>query len=53
MVTHGICVIFKFFFPGIDVLFIIGDKVVKIEHTIVEYKVLVWRLGRNSDGKWL
>jgi hypothetical protein len=43
----------RFFFKGIDVLFTIGDKVVKVEHIEVESKVLVWRLGRKNDGKWL
>lgn len=38
---------------GIDVLFVVGDKVVRIEHYGVELKVLVWRLGRNVEGGWL
>lgn len=43
----------RFFFLGIDVLFTIGDKVVKVEHVMVEFKVLVWRLGRKNHEKWL
>lgn len=43
----------RFFFLRIDVLCAIGDKVVKVEHAGVESKVLVWRLGRKNDGKWL
>ncbi len=39
-----------FFLPRIDVLFVVGDKVVRIEHYGVESKVLVWRLGRNVEG---
>jgi hypothetical protein len=31
-------------------LFVVGDKVVRIEHSRVESKALVWRLGRNVDG---
>jgi hypothetical protein len=42
-----------FFFSRIDVLFIIGDKVVKVEHARVESKVLVWSLGKKNGGKWL
>jgi hypothetical protein len=41
------------FLPGIDVLFVVGDKVVKIEHYGVKSKVLVWRFGRNVEGGWL
>jgi hypothetical protein len=40
----------RFFFLGIETLFAIGDKVVKIEHSRVKSKVLMWRLGRNVDG---
>jgi hypothetical protein len=36
-----------FFFLGIDVSFVIGDKVVKVEHVGVKSKVLVWRLGKK------
>jgi len=43
----------RFFFPHIDVLFVVGDKVVRVEHSGVESKVLVWRLGRKNDGKWI
>lgn len=37
---------------GIDVLFGIGDKIIRIKHLGAESKVLVWRLGRNINGKW-
>jgi hypothetical protein len=36
----------RFFFIRIDKLFIIMDKVIRIEHKRVEFKALVWRLGR-------
>jgi hypothetical protein len=39
----------KFFFLGIDVLFNVKDKVVKVEQVEVETKVLVWSLGKKSD----
>jgi hypothetical protein len=34
-------------------LFVVGDKVVIIEHLGVESKALKWRLGRDANGKWL
>jgi hypothetical protein len=43
----------RFFFPRIDVLFVVEDKVVKVEHFGVESKVLMWRLGKKNDGEWL
>jgi hypothetical protein len=43
----------RFFIPRIDVSFVVGDKIVRIEHSRTESKALVWRLGRNIDGKWL
>lgn len=39
------------FFPIVDEFFVIGDKVVKVEHTNVESRTLVWKLGRYSKGK--
>lgn len=42
----------RFFLPSIDMLFASGNRVVKIEHSSVESKVLVWRLGRRINGKW-
>lgn len=42
----------KFIFPRIDKLFANGDKVVKLEHIGIEFKVLVWRLGRKVDREW-
>jgi hypothetical protein len=43
----------RFFFPRIDVLFDVWDKVVIVEHVRVESKVLVWRLGKKNGRKWL
>jgi hypothetical protein len=37
----------RFFFLGIDVLFVVGDKVVKVEHVGIKSKVLLWRLGKE------
>jgi len=36
-----------------DMLFVVGDKIVEIEHSRVESKALVWQLGRNTNGEWL
>jgi hypothetical protein len=30
-------------------LFLVGDKVVRIEHSRVKSKVLMWRLGKDVD----
>jgi hypothetical protein len=38
-------------FPIVDEFFVIGDKVVKVEHTNVKSRTLVWKLGRYSKGK--
>ncbi len=37
----------KFFFPQIDVLFVVKDKVVKVEHFGVESKVLCGDWGKK------
>ncbi len=38
-------------FPIVDEFFVIGDKVVKVEHTNIESRTLVWKLWRYSKGK--
>jgi hypothetical protein len=43
----------RFFFLGLDKLFDVGDNVVRVEHSNIESKALVWRLGRNLEGEWL
>jgi len=43
----------RFFFPRIDTLFVVHDKMVKIEHSRVKSKALVWRLGKDVNGRWL
>ncbi len=42
----------KFFFPIIHNLFDVGDKVVKIEHSKIETKALLWILRINVNGGW-
>ncbi len=42
----------RFILPRIDKLYASGNKVVKLEHTRIDSKVLVWRLGRKVDRKW-
>jgi hypothetical protein len=42
----------RFFILGIDVLFGISDKIIRTKHSGAKSKVLVWRLGRNTNGKW-
>jgi len=43
----------RFFLLRIDALFVVGNKMVRIEHFGVELKALVWRLGQNAKGSWL
>jgi len=43
----------RFFFLGVDKLFDVGDKVVRVERSNIESKTLVWRLERNFEGEWL
>jgi len=37
----------------IDNLFIVGNKVVRVEHVGIKSKALVRRLGKCLDGRWL
>jgi len=42
------------FFPSrIEGLFIVGNKVVRVEHIVEKSRILVWRLGKDSKGEWM
>ncbi len=43
----------KFFIPRLESLFTISDKMVRIEHSRVESRALVWKMGKDTDGEWL
>jgi hypothetical protein len=39
--------------PGIEELFVARDKVLWVEHTLEEFRILVWRLGKDFEGEWM
>jgi hypothetical protein len=43
----------RFFFPRIDELFVVGNKVVKVKHIGEKSKALVWRLRKDSERELL
>jgi hypothetical protein len=43
----------RFFFPKINELFAIRNKVIRVEHIGEESKALVWRLVKDSKREWL
>jgi hypothetical protein len=43
----------RFFLLGIERLFVVGDKVVRVEHTSEESRISVWRLGKDYEGDWM
>jgi len=42
----------KFYIPGVEDLFQIGDHLVKVEHGGLRSRVISWRIWRDSEGKW-
>jgi hypothetical protein len=42
----------RFFFLGIDELFVVGNMVIGVEHIGEEPKALVWRLRKDSKIEW-
>jgi hypothetical protein len=42
----------RFFFLGIDELFVVGNTVIGVERIGEESKALVWRLRKDSKIEW-
>ncbi len=42
--------IVRLFFSKVDELFVIGDKVVRVEHTNVESRTLIWKLVQKESN---
>jgi hypothetical protein len=42
----------KFYIPGVEDLFQIGDHLVRVEHGGSRSRVISWKIWRNSEGKW-
>jgi hypothetical protein len=42
----------RFYIPGVEDLFQIGDHLVRMEHGRSRARVISWRIWRDSEGKW-
>jgi len=42
----------RFYIPGVEDLFQIGDHLVKVEHGGSRSRVINWRIWCDSEGKW-
>jgi len=42
----------KFYIPGVEDLFQIGDHLVRVEHGGSRSRVISWRIWHDSEGKW-
>jgi len=42
----------RFYIPGVEDLFQIGDHLVTMEHSGSRAHIISWRIWRDSKGKW-
>ncbi len=42
----------RFYIPGVEDLFQIGDHFVKVEHGGSKSRVISWKIWRDLEGKW-
>jgi len=42
----------RFYIPGVEDLFQITDRLVKVEHGGSRARVISWRIWRDLEGKW-
>ncbi len=43
----------RFFFPRIEELFVVKNKVEQVKHTWKKFRVLAWTLGKDFEGEWV
>jgi len=42
----------RFYIPGVEDLFQIGDHLVRVEHAGSRSRLTCWRIWRDPEGKW-
>ncbi len=42
----------RFYIPGVEDLFQIGDRLVRVEHARSKSRLISWKAWRDPEGKW-
>ncbi len=42
----------RFYIPGVEDLFQVGDRIVRVEHSRSRSRLISWRVWRDSESKW-
>ncbi len=42
----------RFYIPGVEDLFRIGDRLVRVEHARSRSRLISWRVWHDLEGKW-
>jgi len=42
----------RFYIPGVEDLFQVGDRIVRVEHTRWRCCFISWRVWRDGESKW-
>ncbi len=42
----------RFYIPGVEDLFQVGDRIVRVEHSGSRSRLISWRVWHDSESKW-
>jgi hypothetical protein len=42
----------RFYIPGVEDLFQVGDRIVRVEHAGSRSRLISWRVWRDLESKW-
>jgi len=42
----------RFYIPGVEDLFQVGDRIVRVEHSRSRSRLISWQVWRDSESKW-
>jgi hypothetical protein len=42
----------RFYIPGVEDLFQVGDRIIRVEHSRSRFRLISWRMWRDSESKW-
>ncbi len=42
----------RLFIPGIEDLFHVGDRLIRVEHSGSRFRLISWRISRTQEGEW-
>jgi hypothetical protein len=42
----------RLYIPGVEDLFQVGDRLLRVEHSGSRFRLISWKIWRNQEGEW-